>query len=213
MTLMKSTLLQYVVQCFLFSGFDTPEVVARMTTDGPGNSIEQMEQYILKEYPDEQSCYHMSIIKHSHVFTPGHKIRISDFIKDVKAKHAPPKRKLKYSDSSNKRIQSCNKTSYIISEEINTHATNSHSLNEPRYDLQKISDDIRKRILRWIQQSDLKSDKSHSLTEHKDYMVKVKLNASNKPTVSIHCALCSKEYKLNEKVTSEPTDKPTLIAL
>ena len=91
MTLMKSTLPQYVVQCFLFSGFDTPEVVARMTTDGPGNSIEQMEQYILKEYPDEQSCYHMSIIKHSHVFTPGHKIRISDFIKDVKAKHAPPK--------------------------------------------------------------------------------------------------------------------------
>ena len=44
----------------------TPRVVASMTTDGPGNSINQMEQYILKEYPDEQSCYHMSIIKHSH---------------------------------------------------------------------------------------------------------------------------------------------------
>ena len=49
------------------------------------------------------------------------------------------------------------------------------------------------------------------MTERKDYMVKVKLNASNKPTVSIHCALCSKEYKLNEKVTSEPTDKPTFM--
>ena len=144
---------------FLFSGFDTPKVV-HMTTDGPGNSIDQIEQYILKEYPDEQSYHHMSIIKHSHVFTLGHRVRISDFIKDIKAQHVPPKQKLQCSDSSNKRIQSCNKTSYIISEEVNTYTTNSHSPNEPRYDLQKISDDIRKRILKWIQQSDLKSDKS-----------------------------------------------------
>lgn len=49
------------------------------------------------------------------------------------------------------------------------------------------------------------------MKEHKDYMVKVKLNASNKPTASVHCALCSKEYKLNEKVTSEPTDKLTFM--
>ena len=41
MTLMKSTLPQYVVQRFLFSGFDTPRVVASMITDGPGNSIDQ----------------------------------------------------------------------------------------------------------------------------------------------------------------------------
>ena len=61
MTLMKSTLPQYVIQCFLFSGFDTPKVVAHMTTNGLGNSIGQMEQYVFKEYPDEQSCYHMSI--------------------------------------------------------------------------------------------------------------------------------------------------------
>lgn len=128
MTLMKSTLTQYVVQCFLFSGFDTPRVVASMATDGLGNSIDQMEQYILKEYPNEQSCHHMSIIKHFHVFTPGHRVRISDFIKDAKAQHLPPKRKLHCSDSSNKRIQTCNKTSYTIFEEVNTHT---HSLNEP----------------------------------------------------------------------------------
>ena len=92
MTLKKGALPQYVIQCFLFSGFDTSKVVARMTTDGPGNSIDQIEKFILEEYPDESSCYHMSIIKQSHVFTPGHRIRISDFIKDVKSYHVPPKR-------------------------------------------------------------------------------------------------------------------------
>ena len=210
-TLMKTTLPQYIVQCFLFSGFDTPKVVAHMTTDGPGNSIDQIEQFILKHYPDEPSCYHMSNIKHTHVFTPGHRIRISDFIKDVKAQHVPPKRKLQCRDSSNKRVQSCNKTTDTIPEEVNR--INTYSPNEPRYDLQKISDDTRKRILKWIQQSGFKfaADKSYYLKEHQDYMVKVKLNASNKPTVFIHHALCSKEYKLNEKVTSESIDKPTFM--
>ena len=80
---MKTTLSQYVVQCFLLSGFDTPKVVGRMTTDGPGNSIDQMEQYILEEYSDEQACYHMYIIKHSHVFTPSHWINGMFIIKTV----------------------------------------------------------------------------------------------------------------------------------
>ena len=41
---MKQSLPQYVVQCFLYTGYDTARVVAQMNTDsGPANSIDQIE--------------------------------------------------------------------------------------------------------------------------------------------------------------------------
>ena len=107
------------------------------------------------------------------------------------------------SDESNKRKQSSNKTLDTTKSEHTAQLS-----HVPRYDLQKISDDIRKRILKWIQQSSVKSeDRPYHLKEHEHYTVCVKPNSSNKPTVSIHCALCNKYYKLNEKVRSEPIDK------
>lgn len=123
--------------------------------------------------------------------------------------YVPPKQKRHYcdldSDESNKRKQSWNKTLDTIKSEHNT-----QSSHVPRHDLQKYHD-IRKQILKWIQQSGIKSykseDKSYHLKEHEQYTVNVKLNSSNKSTVSIHCALCNKDYKLNEKVSSEPIDK------
>ena len=71
-----------------------------------------------------------------------------------------------------------------------------------RFDLQSISDSVRKRICKWVRQS---STLNH-LKEHQDYSVKIKLDASNKPTVSVHCSFCSKEYKLHNKDSTTNID-------
>ena len=68
-------------------------------------------------------------------------------------------------------------------------------LKGQRYDLQSISDCVRKRILKWIQNCDA----LNHLREHKDYFVRVKLDASNQPVVSVLCSSCNKEYKLYSK--------------
>ena len=94
MNLLKASLPPYIVQCFIMSGYDSARVVAQMTTNGPDNSINQMEKFILKEYSDDPSCYHMSKTKSTYVFAPGHRIKIADFINDVKAYKVPIKRKL-----------------------------------------------------------------------------------------------------------------------
>ena len=45
----------------------------------PGNSIEQIEQFISDGYPNDPEYY-----KRGKKFPPGHKIRIQDFVNQVK---------------------------------------------------------------------------------------------------------------------------------
>ena len=74
--------------------------------------------------------------------------------------------------------------------------------NPERFDLQRIFDSARKRICKWVRQSGT----LNHLKEHQDYSVKVKLDASNKPTVSVLCTFCSKEYKLHSKDSTTDID-------
>ena len=199
MNFLKASLPPYIVQCFIVSGYDSARVVAQMTTNGLDNSIDQMENFILKEYSDDPSCYHMSKIKSTYVFAPGHRIKITNFINDVKAYKVPVKRKLSSNPTTNKKCRS--------------HASSSSTEDPPdskpemlekpqRFDLQSISDGVRKRICKWVRQSSA----LYHLKEYQDYSVKVKLDASNKPTVSVLCTFCSREYKLHSKDNTTDND-------
>jgi len=179
--LMEETLPPNVIQCLSLTGYDSPDVIAKMSTDGPGNSIDTIEKYILQEYPNESSCYHLSIIKHTHVFTPGHRIRLSDFIVTVRSQHLKRKRPLE--NTSNKRKSNSK-----------SHETSS-GIDASTHDLESIYNDIRRRIFQWVKKSDHMPD----LKEQDDYNIKVKLNEFNQPAVSVYCALCKKSYKLNGK--------------
>lgn len=90
MELMRTKLPQYVVECFSVTGFDTFEVIAQMnTTDGStSNSIDQIESFILKHFPDNPMYHHTSSLSPSLVFVPGHRIRIIQFVDEIKAKYA-----------------------------------------------------------------------------------------------------------------------------
>ena len=43
-----------VVNCMLASGFDVPKVVAMDVTDKPGNSIQQIKQFIGENFADRE---------------------------------------------------------------------------------------------------------------------------------------------------------------
>lgn len=85
---MKEKLPSYVVRCFLAAGFDTAEVIASMDpSDDPGNSISSIEQFIDKYYhgSKEFCCAPDGLDEQlPFVLPPGHRIRISNFISDVK---------------------------------------------------------------------------------------------------------------------------------
>jgi len=182
--LMNKELPSNVIKCLSLAGYDSPEVISQMTTDGPGSSI-VVENYILQEHSNDPSCFHLSNINYTHVFTPGHRIRLSNFIQTVRSQCL--KRKLTLPNTSNKQKPT--------SEESNEVTTTHLKLDYPKHNLEWIYDDIRRRSLNWVKTCDRVPD----LKEHDDYTITVKLNKLNHPIASIYCALCRKTYKLNEK--------------
>ena len=189
---MKQSLPQYVVQCFLYSGYDTARVVAQMNTDnGPTNSIDQIEAFILQNFPSEESCYHMSLPSKFYVFTPGHRTRILNFIEDVKqslllyrpGKHA----KQQPTSTCNKKL----KTVHCGIDKDSFSECSHHS-----YDLKEASESVRDRIIKWMrkQTKDLQE-----LKEHQHYKVNVRLQQSGYLTVDVLCLLCDSTLRLGQK--------------
>ena len=88
---MQDKLPPYVVKCFLAAGFDTPDVIASMdTSENPGNSLAIIESFIDKYYSGHKDFYPTStvpIAQKPFIFPPGHRLRISNFVTEVKRRH------------------------------------------------------------------------------------------------------------------------------
>ena len=93
---MKKVLPEYIVECFLMSGYDNSLSVLEMDiSEQPGNSVEVIERYV-----DEnkfENC--MSSIHHrnqsiSFCFPPGHHVLIKKVVKDIQEKHKTKNRSL-----------------------------------------------------------------------------------------------------------------------
>ena len=50
---MEKLLPNYVVNFFLSTGYDNTAVIVNMATEGPENSLDQIEQFILKYFPSD----------------------------------------------------------------------------------------------------------------------------------------------------------------
>ena len=97
---MRDNLPPYIVRCFLAAGFDTTEVISSMdTSEDTGNSISAIESFITKYYPGHKDfcCTpaHAPGVQQPFVFPPGHRIRITNFISEVKRKYHAPRSKRK----------------------------------------------------------------------------------------------------------------------
>ena len=191
LTFMKQSLPQYVVQCFLYAGYDTARVVAQMDTDsGPTNSIDEIESFILKNFPTEKSCYHMSLSSKSYVFTPGHRTRILNFIEDVKKSLFLGKRTKQQPEFI------CNRK--MKSAHCGINKTSSYECSEPSYDLKAITEGVRDRIIKWMRKQTTKD--LQELKEHKHYKVNVCLHESECPTVDVLCLVCDTKLRLGQKM-------------
>jgi len=183
-TFMKLSLPEYVVQCFIHSGYDTARVVAQMNTEkGPNNSIDEIEAFILQNFPLNETCYHMSLPSKSYVFTPGHRARICNFIEDVKQRFAldklptlqPPSKRMKIGVGDRSQVAA-----------------------QHDYDLEAIYEDLRGRIINWIRKQ---PEMFHLLQEHKHYKINIRLQKSGYPEVDILCLLknCNAPIRLGIK--------------
>lgn len=105
------------------------------------------------------------------VFSPGHKIRITNFIEKTKQEFVC-KQQRKRRNISDSDMASAKKVK-VASEAIALPTVKKFS-NCPSYNLQSITDDIRKRIIKW--QRTQKLNKLRQLKEHKGYTVSIMLN-------------------------------------
>ena len=81
-TLMKQRLPEYIVNCFISSGYDEMEVISTMdTSDKEHNSIDKIEKFIQRKYAN--SAAHNPFSSPTFEFPPGHRIRICNFVKEV----------------------------------------------------------------------------------------------------------------------------------
>ena len=200
LTLMNQSLSKYAVNCFLRAGYDNSSAITQMVTDeGPGNTLDQIEGFILKYYSTDMSCYPSTIVENEcssqlvqkFVFPPGHQVLISNFVNSIKADCNRKKRchagmcgdQLSPAHAKRKRVISA--ASYVAAEPPNA------------YDIESISNEIRKRIVKW--QRKQIDDNVTKLKEHIHYKVNCKLNNSNCLDVHVYCEICNKKYKLQQK--------------
>ena len=91
-SLMKDSLPEYVVNCFLAAGYDVTEVIVAMdVSENPGNSIESIENYISDRYPKDPRYSNnpdcdTTFSPKPFEFPPGHKIHIRNFILELRKK-------------------------------------------------------------------------------------------------------------------------------
>lgn len=84
LVLLRKDLPEYIVNCFVASGYDTLPIIAEMDiSDEPGNTLQVIEQFIAKEYPNDRR-FSRSTISPSSLFPPGHRRRIERFVNDVR---------------------------------------------------------------------------------------------------------------------------------
>ena len=84
MRLMKQKLPSYIVKCVVSAGFDEVEVLCSMdTSENPSNSIERIEKYIERKFAS--SPEHNPFSSSPFEFSPGHRIRLCNFIREVKS--------------------------------------------------------------------------------------------------------------------------------
>jgi len=221
--LMQKKLPGYVTKCFLASGFDSEEAIAsmEMTGDGPENSMKMMEAYIDKHYSHDPSMHsEFSIgLGGPFEFPPGHKVRICNFVKEVKQNYnkkispvfncamKPPKlaslpeNEQQTKQCSRKRLNASkepqsgsNHKKCRTSIEVAFNETPSSSLTQSE---NKDYRQVQSSINYWIDGH--QSELLRTLNED-HFSIKTVNNGTN-VTVYVQCKLCNTPIKLQPKVT------------
>ena len=143
---MKERLPSYAVKCFLAAGYDAPDVISSMNiTEEWDNSTEVTEKFIDQHYRGHEEYYNNPILpSHPFVFPPGHKIRIRNFVSEVKRLCFPTKitkQKKRGQQAFSNSTYPPSKSPRIAEEDIQS---------EPAPSVSKVTNQIRGSISRWV---------------------------------------------------------------
>ena len=192
-TLMKKSLPGYVVNCMLAAGYDDMNVISAMNvSDDQGNSISMIENFIQKHFKGDAEYSHSPTSKSllPFEFPPGHRIRICNFVNEVKKIHR--------AKHNNKSQLTC-KRKRTLDQPITTAKKLKLSLNPPNeavhnmeqnsegLDENIVLNNIRQRINKWIQQQ--KEIRLRNLKENNDYTIVIK--KSSKTASNMVCIICN----------------------
>ncbi len=183
---MKQMLPDYVVQCFIASGFDTLSVISHMNISmDPGNSIQEIEKFINDECADDPRYARGITVGNRFRFPPGHRHAIEAFVRKVKElqenKNKPEKQQIK-------RFKRFAKPT-----------TSSNSSDSPLQRLPNQANflaEIRRQITKW--QRSQKEPKTLSLKEHEHFIINISVKKEN-TLCKIYCQMCGKHYTLGRK--------------
>ena len=179
--MLKAKLPAYVVNCFLVSGFDTHEVVTTMdVTNQPGNSIEQIEQFISENKLYQDPKYVDEMIYHERfTFPPGHRLRIVQFVTRLRDELA--------------NVKAMHKKGY--------RRRSSYSPMK-KLDMDTVSNNLQRQLISWARKQE-DNDDLKLLQEHKHYVINVMELGDSEETkrlkATIMCLLCNKAVLLYGK--------------
>lgn len=203
--LMRERLPPYVVNCLLASGFDVVDVIMSMdVSDKPGNSIEYVEKFISEHYAglDDYSNTPASACSLTpFVFPPGHKLRIRNFVLEVRKKFSDTD--VDTNSKQKKRKQSLSASKFKKPKLSTDSDTDSESVFS-------VSQQIRTSIAKWIGKQSI--DQLKSLKENKHFTVLVtNIPKCNSLSVCVKCNGCQTSVQLHHKDKSA-INSPYLIS-
>ena len=188
--MMKQKLPEYIVQCFIMSGFDDIDAVTEMNIGNEsGNSIETIEKYVdCHKFENCRSPFQSSETPFH--FPPGHIVRIKKFVGEIKAKYSDTASKQKHS------MQACKKKT-VKQQRCEQTADD---------DITSVTAEIREKVVHWAKNT----YKGRRLKENEDYTIIAKRNASDSRllSVSVRCG-CGKPFIMQRRQTG---NRPWLIS-
>ena len=189
-SLMEKRLPRYVVNCFRAAGYDEIQVVASMdTSDREMNSISKIEKYIeerFKHIPDMlPPSMSLQVDATPFEFPPGHRIRICNFVEEVKQLFRSSHH---YTPASTKQPSRPAKKSKLMSysvEEAPAPLTND-----------EVSCKIHRSITTWVKRQKLTF--LRNLQEGKHYSIVVRNDTNAQVSAFVKCCICHTSVRLHQ---------------
>ena len=191
-TFMKSKLPEYVVNCFLMAGYDEEMVIADMDiSENESNSISKIENYIEKRCkqnpaitrPDTLLALNPSAKSLPFEFPPGHRIRICNFVKEVKEMC---QRKMQLSSCASTTVKTgVKKRKLMIQSDFQVPSS-----------AEEISTQVHKNINKWLNQQQTVA--LNSLKNGHDFSVHINKDGKGCFSVLVKCLLCSTSIRLHQ---------------
>lgn len=176
-SLLRSKLPQYIVNCFITTGYDTIEVLREINDQ----KLTDIEEFINRHFPKNDKYIHPDF--DTCMFPPGHRTRITQVVKEIcsismmrSGKHkaalvSKPPKKVKLSEDTDDQ-------------------------DDTKLTLKECYAKVRNQIVKWQRKEQNKI--IQSLTENHDYEIQVCCSDSE-PSISIMCKKCSKKCALGLK--------------